>query len=109
MSSNLLSLLLPQLLLCFDLTYKRSFEIIKNPEYEDVLRNIKKYAPKNVTIFLIGTKCDLVHQREISREEAEAFAKANGMGYFETSAKENINIEEAFFHLARQISIDIAE
>lgn len=37
---------------------------------------------------------DLEDQRAISREEAEAFAKENGLLYIETSAKSASNVDE---------------
>ena len=43
----------------------------------------------------MGNKIDLPN-REVSKEEAEEFAKKNSLPYFESSAKEGININEAF-------------
>lgn len=37
---------------------------------------------------------DLEDQRAVSREEAEAFAKENGLLYIETSAKSASNVDE---------------
>ena len=45
---------------------------------------------------LIGTKCDLTEDRAVTREEAEQLAAEHNMTYFETSARGNINIQEAF-------------
>ena len=47
-------------------------------------------------MILLGTKCDMESDRQVSREEAQALADENGMKYFETSAKANINVKEAF-------------
>lgn len=47
---------------------------------------------------LVGNKCDLTN-REVSREDGEKFATDNNCTFFETSAKDNINIEEAFTSL----------
>ena len=50
---------------------------------------------------LIGNKCDLEEEREISKDEGEAFAMRNGMQYIETSTKINTNVNEAFEDLAK--------
>ena len=57
-----------------------------------------KYTDKKI---LIGNKCDLEEEREISKDEGEAFAMRNGMQYIETSAKINTNVNEAFENLAK--------
>jgi hypothetical protein len=54
-------------------------------------------------MMLIGNKLDMAKQREVSFEEAEAFAKDNGLIYLEVSAKTGHNVEEAFLRTARKI------
>ena len=78
------------IILCFDITSRKSFDSIKN------WLSLIKENLKNVIIILFGNKCDCENEREISKEEAEDFAKLNNLIYFETSAKRNINIEEGF-------------
>lgn len=38
-------------------------------------------------IFLIGNKCDLNQQRDVTYEEAKQFAEENGLMFVEASAK----------------------
>ena len=38
-------------------------------------------------IFLIGNKCDLEAQRDVTYEEAKQFAEENGLMFLECSAK----------------------
>jgi Ras-related protein Rab-14 len=38
-------------------------------------------------IFLIGNKCDLEAQRDVTYEEAKQFADENGLMFLECSAK----------------------
>lgn len=38
-------------------------------------------------IFLIGNKCDLDEQRDVTYEEAKQFADENGLMFVEASAK----------------------
>lgn len=48
----------------------------------------------DMTIMLIGNKCDLDARRQVSTEEGERFAKENGLIFMETSAKTAFNVEE---------------
>lgn len=77
-------------LLVFDLTNRDSFDNITS-----WLTDIRNVARADVVTLLIGNKADLADKRQVSTEEAEAFAKANGMQYFETSAKTGANIQTA--------------
>ena len=52
---------------------------------------------------LIGNKTDLNDSRQVSFDEANDFANSNGMVYFETSAKNASNIQEAFLAAAIEI------
>jgi len=53
-------------------------------------------------IILVGTKVDLEEARAISFDAGMNIAKENGMaGFVEVSAKESINVEEAFESLTR--------
>ena len=48
-------------------------------------------------------KCDLESKREVTRENAEQFAKRNNVRLLECSAMENINIDKAFQVLTQDI------
>ena len=74
----------------FDLTDKESFDKVS-----DWLKDIRENNSK-IPIVLFGNKSDLIDKRVIEDDEAENFAKKNNLEYFETSAKENINVEEGF-------------
>jgi small GTP-binding protein len=76
--------------LVFDLTNHDSFEHIGR-----WLHDVKEVARTDVVTVLLGNKADLADQRDVTREEAEAFAEANKMKYFETSAKTGGGIAEA--------------
>ncbi len=84
------------ILLIFDITSRESFK-----ELENWLGEVERNASPQILKILIGNKCDLVEERDISKDEAEAFAMRNGMQYIETSAKINTNVNEAFEALAK--------
>ena len=76
--------------LCFDVTNKTSFDNLTL-----WLKDIREIN-HNIPIVLFGNKCDLIDKRVIEDDEAENFAKKYNMEYFETSAKEDINVVEGF-------------
>ena len=60
-------------------------------------------------IFLIGNKCDLEAQRDVTFEEARQFAEENGLMFVEASAKTGDGVEEAFLETARKIYQNIQD
>lgn len=52
---------------------------------------------------LIGNKCDLGSKRQIDYDTACSFANQHNMKYYETSAKNGINVDEIFIFLAKEI------
>jgi len=86
------------ILLVYDVTDERSFKNIRN-----WFSNIEQHASEGVNKILIGNKCDWVEKKAITKEQGQALADEFGIKFLETSAKANINVEEAFFTLARDI------
>lgn len=69
----------------------------------DAKRNIEPHRP---VFTLVGCKLDLVSnggQREVSKEEAKVFADLHGVFHVETSAKNGMNVEEAFRSVTQEI------
>ena len=60
-----------------------------------------------VPMVLVGNKCDLEEERQVSTTEGQDLAKSFGCPIFETSAKARINVEDAFYQLVREIRNDI--
>ena len=64
-------------------------------------------AEKNCITYLIGNKRDLVENnenaREVSIEEAEKYAKENGLRFYEASALTNENVNNSFEDLLQEI------
>ena len=56
-----------------------------------------------VNKILIGNKCDMDEDREVSREEGAQLAAEYGIQFFETSAKNDINVEKGFITIAREV------
>lgn len=56
-----------------------------------------------VPVLVVGNKSDLESERQVSYEEGLAFARSLNCPFLETSAKQRINVEEAFYGLVRNI------
>ena len=67
------------------------------------LKEIRNFTNPDTVLFLIGNKCDLEAQRDVTFEEAKKFAEENGLMFVETSAKTGDGVEEAFLETARKI------
>eukprot|EP01095_Lingulamoeba_sp_RSL-Kostka_P015219 TRINITY_DN693_c0_g1_i1.p1 TRINITY_DN693_c0_g1~~TRINITY_DN693_c0_g1_i1.p1 ORF type:complete len:200 (+),score=24.69 TRINITY_DN693_c0_g1_i1:58-657(+) len=80
------------ILLCYDITNNDSFESIKKFLFDDV----NLLAKLNVTIILVGNKCDLESERVISRNDAQQYATEKKILFIETSSKCSINIGNLF-------------
>eukprot|EP00912_Choanoflagellata_sp_UC4_P000581 UC4_evm3s357 len=86
------------ILLVYDITAEKSFENIKV-----WIKNIEEHASEDVEKMILGNKCDMEDKRVIKKEQGEALASEYGVGFMETSAKANVNVEEAFMKIARDI------
>ena len=84
--------------LMYDITDFKSFDSIS-----EWIKNIYEKKDENFPLILIGNKCDLKDEREVSEEEGLETAEKYKTKYFETSAKEGINVEEAIDELIKKI------
>ena len=74
--------------LTYDITSKETFTSLLSR-----VRRIKEVVHREVRMFLVGKKCDLEAKREITKEEALAFACEHKIHkVFETSAKTGHNV-----------------
>lgn len=74
-------------MIAFDVTNQESFENVKG-----WLNSIYKHSDPLIAKVLIGNKVDLEQERVVSKNEAKKLASEHGMEYFETSARDNLNI-----------------
>ena len=86
------------IILCYSITELDSFKNVKN-----WMEQIELHAPRDVVKLLIGTKNDLKEDRQVTYDEGNELAQYYGIQFYETSAKDDLNISEAFYNLASQI------
>ena len=77
------------IIIVYDVSNRQSFN-----DLNTWLNGVKEATDK-VSVIIFGNKCD-VEKREVTKEEAEKYAKDNNIPYIETSTKLNLNIDKGF-------------
>lgn len=87
--------------LVYDVNNTKSFDSLDNWR-DEFLIQAQPQDPENFPFIVLGNKVDVEAGRTVSKKKAEAWAQSKGgMPYFETSAKEDINVEASFTQVAR--------
>ena len=71
---------------------------------EQWLKEVEMYSPGNgesVVKLLVGNKCDL--DRKVPKEQADAWARAQGMLFLEASAKTRLGIRQVFMEVVKKM------
>lgn len=86
------------IIIVYDVTHQESFNNVNM-----WLSEIDRYASNNVSVMLVGSKCDRNDERVVTYTTAKEFADSKDLMFMETSAKTATNIEQAIAMLARHI------
>mmetsp|Transcript_23558 Transcript_23558/g.64987 ORF Transcript_23558/g.64987 Transcript_23558/m.64987 type:complete len:254 (+) Transcript_23558:156-917(+) len=81
-----------------DVTNSKTLQNVRN-----WVRNIEGNAPQTVNKILVGNKCDMESERQVPRADGEKLASEYGIKFYETSARSNTNVSEAFLTLATDV------
>jgi len=81
------------------------------------LKDVRQHADPHLTCILVGNKIDLCsddagpakRNREVTTEEAELWAKEEGLLFVEASARSGENVELAFEQATRDILLKIRD
>ena len=82
----------------YDISDKKSFVHIK-----DWLEDINKYTDNNPIKLIVGNKCDLNNERQVTEEDKKALKKQTGIDIIETSAKNSFKITEAMEMITKKL------
>jgi len=85
------------ILLCFSITDPSTF--VGTQAIQNTIASLIDRFP----VILVGCKCDLSQQREVSSLEAKSLAELYGFEYIETSAKNGTNVSELFESIGKNI------
>lgn len=86
-------------LLVYSITSRLSYDEIST-FHDQILRvKDKEYFP----MVVVANKCDLEADRQVSGQEGRDLARSFQCRFMETSAKQKINVDEAFYTLVREI------
>lgn len=86
-------------LLVYSVTSRQSFELI------EIIRDkiLNSIGMDTIPMVLVGNKCDLNSQRQVEFNDGKKLADSFGCKFFETSVKDNININQSFEALIDKI------
>ncbi|CAM8896723.1 unnamed protein product [Rhodiola kirilowii] len=85
-------------LLVYDVTRRATFENV-----ERWLSELRNHTDPNIVVMLVGNKSDLRHLVAVTTEDGKSFAERESVYFFETSALEATNVENAFTEVLTQI------
>lgn len=86
-------------LLVFDVTNRSSFDELAK-FHQQILRVKDR---DEFPIIMLGNKADLEDQRTINTEEAKTMARQLKIPFIECSAKDRVNVDQAFYELVRLV------
>lgn len=88
-------------MLVYDITNQKSFDSLESWRDEFLIQASPR-DPENFPFVVIGNKSDMESKRKVPKSKAGSWCKSkNQIPYFETSAKDAINVEAAFVEIAR--------
>ncbi len=90
------------IVLTFALDKRSSFCNLKN-----WLNSIKENTSHEIPLIIMANKKDLIQSREVPEYEIIEKVKELNIEYFETSAKENIMVDEAFEKIIKKVFDDV--
>jgi small GTP-binding protein len=84
--------------LVYDCTDEDTFDRVRR-----WVKELRKAASPHLQLVLCGNKADRERERQVEVERAEAYARKQDAVHMPTSAKSNLNVDEAFMTLIRNV------
>ena len=87
------------IILIYDVTNRQSYENVKN-----WITQIREEANPNVVIYLAGNKVDVSEEQKVVKtEDGKKIADEFNLPFYETSAKNGVNINKIFEELVEKV------
>ncbi|CAK0814494.1 unnamed protein product [Prorocentrum cordatum] len=88
------------IILVYDICDRESFAHV-----DDWLNEVNRYVNESTCKILIGNKCDMTDDRQVTTDEAKKKAEDTDLGiaFIETSAKDATNVEGAFQMMSAEL------
>ena len=86
------------ILIVYDVSDKKSFNHIK-----DWIEDINKFTDNNPIKLIVGNKCDLVKEKQVTEEDKKLLKKQTGIDIIETSAKNSFKITETMEMITKKL------
>lgn len=85
-------------ILVYDITRTATFRTLQN-----WVEELKAKGPKDIALAIAGNKADLEESREVEQKTAAQYAEEIGAIYLETSAKDDLNVQDIFIKLSTRL------
>jgi Ras-related protein Rab-22 len=82
----------------YDITKRKTYDTLK-----DWIAELRAQGPQDIVLAIAGNKSDLEQERQVSREEAEEYARSINATFMETSAKTKSNVDEIFVNISKAL------
>ena len=86
------------IIMVYDICDRESFNHV-----DDWLGEVNKYVNEDTCKILMGNKCDMESERQVSMEEAKKKADDLGIAFIEASAKMSTNVVGAFTKMSAEL------
>jgi len=86
------------IIMVYDVTNQESFKHIN-----DWLIEVNRYSSEDTCKLLLGNKCEEGVEKVVSTEQAKSYATSLKIPFMETSAKDGLNIDEAFMTMTADL------
>ena len=70
---------------------------------KDWLEDINKFTDNNPIKLIVGNKCDLTNEKQVTEEDKKLLKKQTGIDIIETSAKNSFKITEAMEMITKKL------
>eukprot|EP01119_Soliformovum_irregulare_P006668 TRINITY_DN188_c0_g1_i1.p1 TRINITY_DN188_c0_g1~~TRINITY_DN188_c0_g1_i1.p1 ORF type:complete len:206 (-),score=41.37 TRINITY_DN188_c0_g1_i1:62-679(-) len=89
-------------ILVYDVNNGASFEALQTWKDEFLLQ-ARPSHPEEIPFVVLGNKIDMPENRMVSQRRAQTWCQSFNAPHYETSAKDGINIEQAFATMAQRV------